>query len=735
MPSLPQTRPSSLARLLPVAAAVALSAGHALAGGTPENVLVIANPASAESMYLANYYKAARNIPESNVLYIRPGATSYAAFAGPGGNIAAVMGQLTNARLGDHIDYIVIADPASFYIDAPGYVSDSCFPVNRFSLTGAYTLAFQKDTILAGGVASALTNQYYSLNTASPLAFDSNVSWLAGGSSGTAQARRYFIGAQLGYTGSLGTALGDIFQMIDRSVGADNTRPAGTFYYMDNRADPIRNIRACGSFSGCNGTFPYFTTAVNALTALGGTGEIVQNVLPTGRSNCLGILTGASDPTIDTETMTILPGAFCDHLTSWAATFDNGAQTKMSAWIRRGASGTAGTVEEPCAYPGKFPHSSLHVNYFQGLSLGEAYLRSLGYAPFQQMFMGDPMTRPFATLPVVTATAPIGSLTLDTAFTPLASTSRPGSSIARLELYVDGRFSAWNQPGQSFTIHPGVMADGYHDIRVIAYDNSAVKNAGRWIGSVTTGARGHTVGLTVGPATGTLSTSFSANVTIGGPGTASEVRLLSGGRVIAAYGAGHPFVPFYGRNLGAGPSSIQAEVLYTDGSTARSAPFPVAIDYAAPAVTPPTPTAYSYTKRVARGASVAVELPGSFPDGTGVSWNIVSPPAGATLTGDNSSPYRVLTTPASACGQDQLTFTVQTASGTSAPGTIRLVYGAGDAVCLADTDDNGQLTILDFNTMLNQFSSGSLRADINGDCALNVLDFNAFLNAFSAGCP
>jgi hypothetical protein len=719
----------------PAAAALLVAAGHALAGGTPENILVIANPASAESMYLANYYKAARNIPEANMLYMRPTASNYGAFAGPGGNIAALMGQLANARLGDHIDYIVIADPASFYIDAPGYISDGCFAVNRFSITGAYTLAYLKDTILAGGTASTLPNQYYSISTASPLAFDSNTAWLLGNPNNTASARRYFIGAQLGYTGALGTTLGDIFQMIDRSVQADNTRPAGTFYYMDNRSDPIRNIRACGSFSGCNGVFPYFTTAVNALTALGGSGEIIQAVLPTGRSNCLGILTGASDPTIDTELMTILPGAFCDHLTSWAATFDNGAQTKMSAWIRRGASGTAGTVEEPCAYPGKFPHASMHVNYFQGLSMGEAYLRSLGYSPFQQMFMGDPMTRPFATLPVVTATAPGGTLTQNTSFTPVASTTRPGTSIARLELYVDGRFSAWNQPGEPFTIKPEAMPDGYHELRVIAYDTSLVRNAGRWIGAVTTGAHGRTVGLTIGPSSGTLSTSFGAGVSLGGGGVVSEIRLMSGGRVIAAYGGQIPFVPFYGRNLGAGPSKVQAEVRYADGTVARSAPFTVSVDYSAPAVTPPTPTAYTYTKRIPRGASVAVELPGSFPEGSGVTWNIVSPPAGATLTGDITAPYRILTAPANACGPDQFTFTVQTASGTSAPGTVRLIYGAGESACLADIDGDGNLTVLDFNTMLNQFSASNLRADINGDCALNVLDFNAFLNAFSAGCP
>jgi hypothetical protein len=243
------------------------------------------------------------------------------------------------------------------------------------------------------------------------------------------------------------------------------------------------------------------------------------------------------------------------------------------------------------------------------------------------------------------------------------------------------------------------------------------------------------VGLSIAPASGTLSSAFNAGVTIGGPGTPAQVRLISGGRVVAAYGSGIPFVPFYGRNLGAGQSRVQAEVLYADGSVARSAPFTVTVDYSAPAVSPPAPTAYTYTKRVPRGASVAVELPGSFPDGSGVTWNIVSPPAVGTLSGDSGAPYRILTAPAGACGADQFTFTVQTASGVSLPGTVRLVYGPGEFTCLADTDGDGMLTVLDFNAMLNLFAAADLRADINADCGLNVLDFNAFLNAFSAGCP
>ena len=116
-----------------------------------------------------------------------------------------------------------------------------------------------------------------------------------------------------------------------------------------------------------------------------------------------GIMTGASDLPFASANITIRPGAFCDHLTSYAATFDINAQTKTSEWIARGASGSSGTVEEPCNYLFKFPSQRIHVWYAQGLSLGESYLRSMTAVPFQNLFIGDPLTRPWAYIPVVTA--------------------------------------------------------------------------------------------------------------------------------------------------------------------------------------------------------------------------------------------------------------------------------------------------------------------------------------------
>jgi hypothetical protein len=209
----------------------------------------------------------------------------------------------------------------------------------------------------------------------------------------------------LGYTGSQGNSVAEILAMIDRSVAVDGTRPTGTFYFMNNTADGARNVRAA-----------FFNIAVNGIVGRGGMATIINGVLPNGHTDCLGIMTGTSSFDLSGTGIVIQPGAFCDHLTSFAADFEQG-QTKVSAWIAGGASGSAGEVDEPCNYTGKFPHPRLHTFYFQGMSLGEAYLRSVQYVPFQGLLYGDPLTRPFAYIPAVTVPdAPTG---------PVSGTQRP----------------------------------------------------------------------------------------------------------------------------------------------------------------------------------------------------------------------------------------------------------------------------------------------------------------------
>ncbi|MBL9032469.1 MAG: hypothetical protein JNM80_12290 [Phycisphaerae bacterium] len=705
-------------------------AGVARAGGGPENVLVLINPASADSMHLGNYYKNARNIPDSNVLYIVPTPQSYTAFAADNGALDALFGQLRNVKLEDHIDFIVVADPGSFALAASGLVSDGCSPVTRFSTSAIYTLAFQESPILPGPNPVSYPNQFASSTPSAPLALDSNTSYLFGTPSTAQGSRRYFAGALLGYTGERGNTLGEIFTMIDRSVAADGTRPAGKFYFM-NTTDPIRNIRACNLQSGCASPTAY-NAAVTFLQSIGTNGEVINGITPAGRTDILGVLTGWIDPQVDTDPMTILPGAYCDHFTSWAATFDVAAQTKISSWIRRGASFSHGQVEEPCNYLGKFPTANIQLFYAQGMSIGEAALRSVSFAPFQGLFYGDPITRAWARIPGVVGNAPTSTVSGTVSFTPVATPAQGGAPIASLDLLIDGVLHSTKAPGQPFTVNTLALADGHHDLRVIAYDNTPVKTSGRWVGTLTVNNFGRSCSLGVAPGSGDRATSFASSITAAG-GVVSEVRLLQNGRVIAASGAAPANLNLFGWNLGAGTTQLQAEVVFADGLVARSTPQTVTVAATGASGSLP-PAAFSYTKRVARGGPCAIELPARFnSDPASATFSVVAAPTGATIS-TGTEGYRVITAPPNACGTDQLAFRVTTPGGQSNTGIVTLIYGPGP-ICPADYNGDGAANVADFIFFQTGFAAGDLRADIDGSCALNINDFIGFLNAFAIGCP
>lgn len=97
------------------------------------------------------------------------------------------------------------------------------------------------------------------------------------------------------------------------------------------------------------------------------------------------------------DTLTWVPGALADHLTSFGGQLDGGnGQMSILAWITSGATATYGTVSEPCSHPQKFPHPQvLLLNYLQGSSAIEAYWKSVAW-PQQGVFVGEPLAAPFA---------------------------------------------------------------------------------------------------------------------------------------------------------------------------------------------------------------------------------------------------------------------------------------------------------------------------------------------------
>ncbi len=549
-----------------------LSARPVFAGGGPETTLVVVDPRDADSLYLANYYVAARQIPATNVVYLAQSSANYSTFVNA--ELEAVLGELANRGLDGRAAYVVLATGLLFRVPASGYVTDAdaCTGITKFSLSSVYTHAFLANAILGGsagndyGLTSAEPNQYFSV-TDSGVAFDGGTRWWNGNPSGFVGAPKYFIGAMLGYTGLRGNTPGEIVTMIDRSVAADGSRPGGTFYYMET-TDSARSDPRDG----------FFDDAVTSITALGGQAVHWYAVLPTGQHDCLGIMTGWASPAIATTNMTLLNGAFCDHLTSWAATFDKSAQTKVSAWIAKGASGSHGTVEEPCAVAAKFPHPRMHVYYYQGLSLGESVFRSLEAMPFQGLVYGDPLTQPFAYLPTVDVPgAPSGTVSGVLTLSPDATTPAPTATIAKLELFIDGEPWGTREPGESFVLDTADLPDGQHEFRIVAYDDSPVASQGRWVRLLRTDNRGQSVTLDVTPPAGDLSTEFALAVSAGG-GPVVEVRVLQNGRVVAATANATDTLPLSGTMLGAGPVSLIAEAEFDDGSLAYSDVATVGID-------------------------------------------------------------------------------------------------------------------------------------------------------------
>jgi hypothetical protein len=696
----------------------------ALAGGTPEEALLIIDPTRTDAMYVANYYLNARDIPSVNVLYMDPTAPNYPTFAAD--NVDALFGALANLGIRDHIDYLIMPPASSFYVSAPGLVSDGCSPVNRFSLTSAYILSYYTSGILAGNMTSTKANRYFGGDN-TPYGFDSMTRWKNGEPIYDGTGHIYFIGAYLGYTGERGNTVDEIIANIDRSVAVDGTFPTGTFYYMhttdDNRSAPRHG---------------YYPTAVDDIIDLGGNAELLFAVLPTGNYDCLGIMTGWASPDIEGADMTILPGAICDHLTSYAAKFDTSSQTKISSWIRTGASGSWGAVEEPCNYAGKFPHPRVHVYYYQGLSLGEALFRSIGFLPFQGLLYGDPLTRPFAYLPdVQVPDAPTGTVSGTISLSPEATTTHPTAQIAQFDLLIDGLLHSSIAPGEQFEVNTNALSDGRHDLRVLASDDTYQRFTGRWVGTLTTDNRTRSATLEVTPASGDWNTEFDA--TLGAVGTGvDETRLLHNGRVVAAAPGASVQLAVYGLTLGAGPVSVQAEALFTDGEHVRSEPFDLEIAYSGDTPSGLPPVAFDYTKYVLSNETFVVELPATFDDpNTALTYELLSDPVQATVVAGDG-PYRIMRLAEPAEGTDSFTFQVNSAVGSSNVATVTLVYVPW---CIGDLDGDGQVNLSDLAQLLGHYGStdatygdGDIHPPPSGDGDVDLGDLAELVGRYGNIC-
>ncbi len=269
------------------------------------------------------------------------------------------------------------------------------------------------------------------------------------------QGRRYLMAAMLAYIGGPANTLDEALASLRASAGADGARPAGTIYYMASTDNARTGPRRWG-----------FKPAAEALAKLGVKAEVLEGVLPPKKPDVAGAMIGISNFNWKSSGSTILPGAFCDHLTSAAGVMIGGGQTLLSEYLKYGAAGSCGTVWEPYNTQAKFPTAFVHVYYASGCTLAEAFYQSVT-APYQQLLVGDPLCRPWAKIPTVRV-AGLKEGEAVRAARKLSAAVTGALPVTRCELYVDGKLRQSAKPGEKLVLDPKGLAAGAHEARVVA---------------------------------------------------------------------------------------------------------------------------------------------------------------------------------------------------------------------------------------------------------------------------
>jgi hypothetical protein len=505
---------------------------QALAGGGPEYVLLVVNSRDAASKTVANYFIDARRVPVQNILYLdwKLGDSYISVDQFRNELLMPIQQFLQKRKLSGQIDCIVYSSgfPYGVHFNSdvpPQLVKHPLFAYPTGSLSGMTYLfgaVMTKDATKYGPVAWE-SNRYIRLRemkdgkvfelpqspetqlrefsphrptkdqNIDPASIGSHGfrSWYGWGPKGElleAGGSTYILSAMLGVTNGRGNSPREIVRYLRESPMADGTFPKGTIYFMEN-SDIRSNTRR-----------PGFEMAVEQLGRLGVKAQIMPGTIPQRRADVQGLLSGTVDFNWQQSGSTILRGAICENLTSYSAMFDpNQGQTPCTEFLKLGATGTSGTVAEPYAQQGKFPHAMIQVHYARGCNLVESFYQSV-YMPYQLLILGDPLCRPWANIPSVTVEGIDEKTPLKGVVKLRPSATLPrGGECDRFELIRDGQRLAACPAGGTLEIDTSKYTDGYHELRVVAFERGPIETQGAAVMGVQFNNFGRTIEFIAGP--------------------------------------------------------------------------------------------------------------------------------------------------------------------------------------------------------------------------------------------
>ncbi|MGD8911692.1 MAG: TIGR03790 family protein [Candidatus Thiodiazotropha sp.] len=308
----------------------------------PDELAVVVNDRDPLSVKIGEYYMQARKLPQENLLHLTFNPQSK----------SLPVGQFKPLRKA-----LLKKTPA--HIQAYALTWRTPYRVGCMSMTSAITFGFDKAWCSKDRCATTRHSPYFNYQGANP------VDDLSLRPSITIAAENF----------------ADAKKIIDKGLLANNSLPRGTAYLVST-SDKHRNVRAI--------EFPSIKKRMDGWIA----SEIVQQNNLRYRNDVLFYFTGRSKVS-GLETLAFQPGAIADHLTSTGGKLTGNQQMSALEWLKAGASGSYGTVVEPCNHRGKFPSPTLVMEHYgSGSTLIEAYWKSV-QQPGEGIFIGDPLAAPF----------------------------------------------------------------------------------------------------------------------------------------------------------------------------------------------------------------------------------------------------------------------------------------------------------------------------------------------------
>lgn len=307
----------------------------------PDELGLVVNEDDPLSTRIADYYREQRRVPQRNVVRVHLGAP------------ARTLPLSELARLKRQIDAGLDAD-----VQVLALAWTMPYAVECMSITGALAFGFQPE-LCRHSCAPTPPSPYFDTATRRPYTdYGLRPAMLL--------AARSFDEAKA---------------LIDRGIAADRSMPRATAYLLDT-SDTARNVRAAFYPKPVRLKKPPLTIRVLKADQI------------EGREDVMFYITGRM--TVDKlETLTFLPGALADHLTSVGGDLIGSSQMSSLRWIEAGATASYGTVSEPCNHAQKFPHPAVLLrHYLSGETAIESYWKSVLW-PAQGVFIGEPLASPY----------------------------------------------------------------------------------------------------------------------------------------------------------------------------------------------------------------------------------------------------------------------------------------------------------------------------------------------------